>query len=287
MKKVRIKDVALQAGVSTGTVDRVIHNRGRVHPDVKKKVEKVMKELGYVRNVFASALAKNQMVRLGVLIPDPELDPYWKQLFTGIEKATKFVQHHGIQVEHYFFDLHDAKSFLRQAKKMMKTSYEGVLFPPIYKKEGMWLLKTCKQKNIPNIIINTFIEHTESLCYIGQDSYQSGVLAARLIKSSTADPATFLILNLTKGAHQKQHLFEKARGFKDYFKNDKSVNVLLGEFEDFSNQRKLKNYFKRIQKKHPDLTGIFLTNSRAYFAVEALGADFLEKIKIKKTMFMF
>ena len=37
---VRIKDIALKADVSTGTVDRVIHNRGRVAEDVKNRVLK-------------------------------------------------------------------------------------------------------------------------------------------------------------------------------------------------------------------------------------------------------
>ena len=37
-KKVRIKDIAHKAGVSTGTVDRVLHNRGYVSEDAKQKV---------------------------------------------------------------------------------------------------------------------------------------------------------------------------------------------------------------------------------------------------------
>ena len=55
-KRVRIKDVAKKAGVSTGTMDRVIHNRGRVAPVVNKRVLEVMKELGFQHNLIASTL---------------------------------------------------------------------------------------------------------------------------------------------------------------------------------------------------------------------------------------
>lgn len=42
---IRIKDIAIKAGVSTGTVDRVIHDRGRVSDEVKAKVLKIIEEL--------------------------------------------------------------------------------------------------------------------------------------------------------------------------------------------------------------------------------------------------
>ena len=48
-----IKDIARMAGVSAGTVDRVLHNRGDVSPKSKAKVQKVLDEIHYQPNVFA------------------------------------------------------------------------------------------------------------------------------------------------------------------------------------------------------------------------------------------
>ena len=42
-----IKDFARMAGVSAGTVDRVLHNRGDVSPQSKAKVQKVLDEIHY------------------------------------------------------------------------------------------------------------------------------------------------------------------------------------------------------------------------------------------------
>ena len=42
------------ANVSTGTVDRIIHNRGRVSQENVDKVNALIKEYGYIKNDFAS-----------------------------------------------------------------------------------------------------------------------------------------------------------------------------------------------------------------------------------------
>ena len=52
-----IKDIAQMAGVSAGTVDRVLHNRGDVSQKSKEKVQKVLDEINYQPNVFAIGLA--------------------------------------------------------------------------------------------------------------------------------------------------------------------------------------------------------------------------------------
>ena len=53
-ERIRIKDIALKAGVSVGTVDRVLHKRPNVSEKVREKVEKVLKEQNYEPNMYAS-----------------------------------------------------------------------------------------------------------------------------------------------------------------------------------------------------------------------------------------
>ena len=58
--KIRIKDIAALAGVSTGTVDRVLHNRGEVSQKSREKIEKILTELNYQPNIYATALASKK-----------------------------------------------------------------------------------------------------------------------------------------------------------------------------------------------------------------------------------
>ena len=64
-----IKDIARMAGVSAGTVDRVLHNRGDVSSKSKAKVQKVLDEIHYQPNVFAIGLAAKKKYSFVCLIP--------------------------------------------------------------------------------------------------------------------------------------------------------------------------------------------------------------------------
>lgn len=52
----KMMDIAREAGVSTATVGRVLHKKGYVSPDAKKRVEEAVQKLGYVPNTLARAL---------------------------------------------------------------------------------------------------------------------------------------------------------------------------------------------------------------------------------------
>ena len=54
---VTLKQIAELAGVSRGTVDRALYNRGRINPEVAERIRTIAKELGYQPNRAGKALA--------------------------------------------------------------------------------------------------------------------------------------------------------------------------------------------------------------------------------------
>lgn len=81
-----IFDVAKRAGVSIGTVSRVINNRDRVHPETRERVLKAIRELDYHANALARGLASQQTATLGLVIPQVN-DPFFFQIVRGVEEA--------------------------------------------------------------------------------------------------------------------------------------------------------------------------------------------------------
>jgi LacI family transcriptional regulator len=67
--KIRIKDIAERAGVSVGTVDRVLHNRPNVSKPALQKVKQALSDMNYQPNVYASALAYNRSYTFICLMP--------------------------------------------------------------------------------------------------------------------------------------------------------------------------------------------------------------------------
>lgn len=282
--RIRIKDIAIKAGVSTGTVDRVIHNRGNVSTATREKVKQVMEELGYEPNLMASTLAYNRQFHIAVLLPDHRLDPYWDQPRQGVEKALQSTKHYGLAIDQYYYDPSAVGAFNEAVTRIWNAEQppDGVLFAPLFLKESQRLLASCKSMGVPNVMINTNVENSDSLCYIGQDSYQSGVLGARLLNFGVNAGDTVLILNLDNSTTNAKHLIDKERGFRDYWKSrkERQITILKRDFEDFNNQEKLRVFLSDLLRDHPKLSGIFVTNSRAYKVVNGLPETALKRLKI-------
>ena len=54
--KLTIHDVAIAAGVSTGTVSRVLNENTTVRPDIRRKVQQAIDKLGYTPNAVARSM---------------------------------------------------------------------------------------------------------------------------------------------------------------------------------------------------------------------------------------
>jgi LacI family transcriptional regulator len=281
-KRIRIKDIAALAGVSAGTVDRVIHGRGNVSKKAEERVRKVLKELNYETNIIASTLARKFNYRVATLLPDYHSDPYWEQPQRGVEKAFASVRHFNVHWEPRYFNLFDTAGFRRQAEAILASQPHALLFAPIFLQESRWLIDECRQAGIPTVKINTDIEEDHSLCYVGQDSYQSGILAARLLNFGLDKTQAAMIINLDRETTNAQHLIDKEKGFRDYFSSvyRHELRVIKCDFPDFDNRPMLRAFLIAKFAEFPELKGIFVTNSRAYKMLDSMGEQWPSDIKI-------
>lgn len=81
-----LRDVSEASGVSEMTVSRVLRGRGDVSATTREKVLKVAKELGYVPNKIAGALASQRVNLIAVIIPSMS-NMVFPEVMTGINEA--------------------------------------------------------------------------------------------------------------------------------------------------------------------------------------------------------
>jgi LacI family transcriptional regulator len=79
-----VNDVARNAGVSPITVSRVINNSGYISQTTRDKVEKAIKELGYVPNSLARGLRSKKTNTLALIVTDIT-NPYFTLMARGVE----------------------------------------------------------------------------------------------------------------------------------------------------------------------------------------------------------
>ena len=102
--KIRIKDIAERAGVSVGTVDRVLHKRPNVSKSALEKVEKALAEMDYKPNMYASALAYNKSYQFFCILPKHESEAYWDEVEEGTMAACERFRDFRVSVKLLYYN---------------------------------------------------------------------------------------------------------------------------------------------------------------------------------------
>lgn len=275
-KNIRIKDIARLAGVSAGTVDRVLHNRGRVSEEALKKITAVMEQIDYKPNLIARTLGSNKKYAIAVLFPDPAQDPYWDQANSGIKLAQSEWTQYGVTVDLYLFDLLDKDSFQKTAQKVLEAQPDGIVAAPIFYKESLPVFQLFKEKEIPYVLFNTNIPEVNPMSFIGQNLYESGRVGAELMAIGQSEPGTFAVLHIDEDIHDSVHLLEKERGFRDFFKDRKKDGFRI---VDFVLNPKDETFRERLRDLLSDneLKGAFVSTSKGTSVAASLLKEFGKK----------
>ena len=125
---ITIKEIALQADVSIGTVDRVLHGRGRVSKKSEDKINAIIKKTGYKTNIFARNLSLQTMHHFGVIIPFPQpKGKYWEIIQTGANQAVNELRSFNVHADFFFFNKFSETSFLEAGTKALEKGMSGLL----------------------------------------------------------------------------------------------------------------------------------------------------------------
>jgi LacI family transcriptional regulator len=279
---VRIKDIAEKAGVSTGTVDRVLHNRGKVAPDVERRVLQTLKEMNYEPNLIARALGSNKSYNIAALLPDPAIDNYWQAPKDGVEAAERALKQYGVQVQQYLFNTYEVNCYIEQAKRVTQSGADGIFLSPIFYRETLPFFSQWQEQNMPYVLFNTHIPEAEALCYVGQDSYQSGLLAGKLIHYGQSQPRTILVAHIDEELSNAAHLLKKEQGLRDYFGEhdpEGKYSIAVANL-DRAHQDDFSGKMQKAFDEKPDIGSIYVTTSKAYDIVGWLEQKKIKGIKI-------
>lgn len=270
MKKYTIKDIAQLAGVSKGTVDRVLHKRGKVSDIALEKVTKILNEIDYKPNPIAKNLKSNKIYKLAVVLPDAQKDSYWEPCSIAIKEIENEFQHFGIEINKYVFDASETSTFIETSLAVIATLPDAILMVPLFQKEASKIVAKCKENNIKVSIFNNYIDSNYSNNFIGQDLYQSGRVAAKLM-DMLLKKGHIGIVHIDEDYQNATHLQEKEKGFRSYFSslntsdyNITTVNLNYKKSESFNAS------LLAFLDKNPNINGIFVTISKSYVVVEAL-----------------
>ncbi len=237
--------------------------------------------MGYQPNLLASTLASKKTFTFALLVPEPvSAESYWSKPITGVKKAFDEIHQYGVQIAIYQFKQNDPAMFKNEAELIIESKPDGVVLAPFFSRESKEFIEKLKERSIPYVFIDSNIKECEQLSYIGQNSFQSGTLAAKLLDYSTPKDSTILILHFAKQLDNMNHLVQREKGFYEYFnRNEVHRTLITKEIADPTEEGAEKVLTDLLQTT-PDIKGIFVTNSQVYYLARILEKLGMTGIKV-------
>jgi LacI family transcriptional regulator len=178
------------AGVSRGTVSRVVNHQPNVNPQVRARVEKIIEETGY-RPVESH---DDPLITIGVIIP------YWpdvyftRQTMEGIRHAQRLLHSHEVKILVRQLKTRSDEECIRACEELVLDGVQGIVFNSL----DNYLLQTeidsLMQRGIKVITYNSDLPGSNRLCHVGQDVLKSGRIAAGLMARSVRPHEQILLV---------------------------------------------------------------------------------------------
>tara|TARA_R110000868_G_scaffold87649_4_gene244934 strand:- start:497 stop:1582 length:1086 start_codon:yes stop_codon:yes gene_type:complete len=279
---ITIKEIAKKANVSTGTVDRVLHNRAGVSLKTKEKILILLKENNFKKNVIASTLAMRKKYTVAVLIPEYDSkNLFWKSPYLGIQKAAEEVNDYGIQISYYLYNQFESSSFSEQFEKLISKQTDAVLLVPTFAKQTTVFVKELEYKNIPYLFLNVDLNGFNNLSYIGSDSFKSGVLAGKLMHLCISNPQVILTIQTSLRDHNYHVTTKRIEGFTAYFNESKIAHTHLSiSFNNLDHPLEIRKKLNSFLNKNNSVNGIFVPSSRIGIIAKEIDKEKIARLKL-------
>lgn len=263
--RITIKDVAKAANVSVATVSYVINGiSNMVSQDTRDRVLQIINEMGYVPNMTARALVKNESRLIGFFIPaNKDLkhlvlreNPFYLEFIGGIEYKALECGYNtllvGVDNEKECKDIINSRNFA------------GVITFDFID-EGS--LKVLEESDIPVVVIDDEVDKNNNISYLNVDNEKGGYLAAEYLINKGHRNIGYFTFGLNAYV-AKRRLIGFKKACSDYGVNFNEENILYVEPMD--------KIIDNIVNRH--LTAVFCTGD--VMAMNLMRALYKKGIKV-------
>lgn len=281
LSNIRIIDIAEMAGVSVGTVDRVIHKRGRVSEENEQKVRAVLQEVDYQPNLMARSLASRKRYHFVAIIPYFAPGEYWEALSQGIDQAAAEAEAQNVSITKLFFDQYNNQSFDDVAPTLFEKEVDGVLIATLFTDSVIRLSHRLDTEGIPYVYVDSNIAGKQQLAYFGTESHDAGVIAARLLANQINKQSDILIARIIhSGKNDSNQGTNRRNGFCQYLAEDGFQGKLHEVELTIANPDYNFDKLDEVFQANPRIEGAVIFNSTCYILGNYLQARRLKSIKL-------
>lgn len=269
-KKITIYDIAREAGVSVGTVNRALGGKTRIRPETKQAVLDTAKRLGYRAN-FAAQSLRRAPITLGAILFCP-IDEYVDAIIDGMRTTADALDKYNVTVDIQKIDYTDNADCLRRAEELLRAfseaKYQGVvLFLSAMLDELdsiRALIDEVTEGGMTVATVANDIPGSNRVLHVGVDAHMAGQMAAELLSMSCSGSDVALMVTSKNSPVNMEYI----KGFFAYARDKLFRNVQI--YEHFDDKHRVTQVTERMLSENPDLRGIYMATASSSIACECI-----------------
>lgn len=266
-KRVTIKDIAAQAGVSLGTVHLALSDKPGVSDKTRERIREIARELDYHPNVVAASL-KRKTLCLAACFPEMEGDNrfYYPQLWNGFYACQGMLHDYNISFQEFTYPenckeerLEDRIESLRRLQEQLEEGkLDGLVVHgnrcPFTEEQ----LRHYVDLGLTLVLVDTDLPDSGRLCCVAADYDSIGRTMAEQVLGRIPSCGSILIC-AGKEEYPSHSLIVK--GFKDYMAENGHENLVYMEHSNEVSDEAYRNILQNI--KRPDVAAACCVSSRS------------------------
>lgn len=270
-----IRKIAELAGVSRGTVDRVLNGRGNVNPETEQKIKNLIRQMDYHPNRAGMALAAQKKKYLIGVILFSKKNPFFDEVLLGFQEKAQELSFYGCELSIRRVAYHP-EAQLSAIRAFLKENIQGLIITPYNDLSVTAELNRLINGGIPVITVNSDIEGTHRLAYVGSDYYASGKAAGALMKLVTSGPVQ---LGIISGDQKILCHAERFSGFVDILSEDPRFRV-IAQGENYDDDQTSYALVSEMLQSHPEINALYFTAAGVYGGCRAVSEQASSAIRV-------
>jgi LacI family transcriptional regulator len=257
MRRIGVAEIAKFANVSKGTVDRAMHNRGRISDETRSRVLASAERLGYRPNLAARALSAGPgSIPIGVCIPR-EIESYFDQIREGIFDEARRFEDLGLSV---FCNPIERLSSgeVGAFAKMMESGYRGIIITPGNPALLTPLIDEAEDRGIRVVCVDSDAPLSRRSAAACVDAEVSGRLAAELLGRFVVPNSEVAIVTgmLLTEDHRK-----RVKGFSELFNQICPGGQLAEIIEAHDDEDEAFQKCHKMLQERPSIAGLYISTA--------------------------
>ncbi|MEG1687923.1 MAG: LacI family DNA-binding transcriptional regulator, partial [Angelakisella sp.] len=253
-----IKQIASLAGVSRGTVDRVLNNRGAVGAETETKIREIAAMVNYSPNRVGKTLSiRKKNLKLGfLLLGSAGSNPFIDEVLAGAGAKIRELAEYGVTVELRQSPLDDFVQQLACMEELVGLGISGLAIMPVNHPAIAAHLSALATQGMAIVTVNSDMEHTGRLAYVGSNYYKSGETAAGLMALMTGGTAR---VGIVTGSGSVLCHTERIKGFCDYMAAHYPAVTVAATVENHDDDFESFERTKAMLCADPGIDALYLT----------------------------